>query len=81
MLATNRGRRESMYLDMDVLTESDPPSRVPSPPNAAQGHADINGSAIADEEEPQPKKAGNLMKDIKQDVQQGAAEFNMDSFF
>ena len=28
-----------------------------------------------------PKKMGNLMKELKQDVTQGAMEFNMDSFF
>ncbi|KAK8845415.1 hypothetical protein IAR55_006128 [Kwoniella newhampshirensis] len=28
-----------------------------------------------------PKKIGNLMKELKQDVQQGAMEFNMDNFF
>lgn len=32
-------------------------------------------------EEVKPKKMGNLMKEIKQDVTQGAMEFNMDSFF
>ena len=31
-------------------------------------------------EEP-PRKMGNLMKELKQDVQQGAMEFDMDSFF
>jgi hypothetical protein len=30
---------------------------------------------------PPVKKIGNLMKELKQDVQQGAMEFNMDSFF
>jgi hypothetical protein len=29
----------------------------------------------------QPKKMGNLMKELKQDVQQGAMEFDMSSFF
>ena len=32
------------------------------------------------EEEP-PRKIGNLMKELKQDVQQGAMEFDMNSFF
>lgn len=27
------------------------------------------------------RKIGNLMKDLKQDVQQGGMEFNMDDFF
>lgn len=31
--------------------------------------------------EEKPKKMGNLMKELKQDVTQGAMEFNMDSFF
>lgn len=31
-------------------------------------------------EEP-PRKMGNLMKELKQDVQQGAMEFDMSSFF
>jgi hypothetical protein len=28
-----------------------------------------------------PRKVGNLMKELRNDVQQGAMEFNMDSFF
>lgn len=28
-----------------------------------------------------PKKVGNLMKELRNDVQQGAMEFNMDNFF
>ena len=70
-----------MYMDMDVLAESEPPSRIPSPPTGLGGHPILQGSAIQDLAEEQPKKTGNLMKELKQDVQQGAAEFNMDSFF
>lgn len=33
------------------------------------------------EEAQAPRKMGNLMKELKQDVQQGAMEFNMDNFF
>jgi hypothetical protein len=33
------------------------------------------------EQSPPPKKMGNLMKELKQDVQQGGMEFDMDSFF
>ncbi len=68
-----------MYMDMDLTADSAPVSRAPTPP------PEINGSAVVEEEEqgeePPAKKGGNLMKEIKQDVQQGAAEFNMDSFF
>lgn len=34
-----------------------------------------------EDKEVEPKKVGNLMKELKQDVQQGAMEFNMDNFF
>lgn len=44
--------------------------------------ADTKKEVIQSEPEPeQPKKMGNLMKELKQDVQQGAMEFNMDNFF
>lgn len=78
-MLSSHGRRESMFMDMDVLVESEPATRVPSPSPAANGEVASKESAIVEEEEPR-KKAGNLMREIKQDVQQGAAEFNMDNF-
>lgn len=93
MLSGTNGhdRRESMVMDLDLLNESEPVSRITSP-------APANGSDDVIEEEfdeapaekvikepivveDKPKKMGNLMKEIKQDVTQGAMEFNMDSFF
>jgi hypothetical protein len=35
---------------------------------------------VVEPEPDQPRKIGNLMKELKQDVQQGAMEFSMDSF-
>lgn len=53
------------------------------------GASTTNGAATASQQptetkpeaEVQPKKMGNLMKELKQDVTQGAMEFDMDSFF
>lgn len=83
-----------MIMDMDVLAESVPASRAASPPpNTSQrnglieeeelGSTKLKSPDVVEEkvvEEP-PKKMGNLMKELKQDVTQGAMEFNMDSFF
>ena len=81
-----------MVMDMDVLAEgtSEPTSRVSSPPPFFSREV-TNGqsppeNAIEEEVEPvkvepQPRKMGNLMKELKQDVQQGGMEFNMDNFF
>lgn len=87
-MLNGHARRESMVMDMDVLAESAPTSRVPSPqPISEPPTAFTNGEAIPEEAEgppkteEAPKKVGNLMKELKQDVQQGAMEFDMDSFF
>lgn len=85
-----------MVMDMDVLVESEPASRATSPPPprpSGQTNGAIEEEAVDSDdarpdaavndkvsEEP-PKKMGNLMKELKQDVTQGAMEFNMDSFF
>ena len=72
-----------MYMDMDVLAESQPPSRLSSPPPKSINGDPVtphDGSPVEAEKEA-PKKDGNLMKELKQDVQQGAMEFSMDSFF
>lgn len=82
-------------MDLDMLDESQPDSRAASPPlvngsDVAIEEEDevpttLNKEPVAKEdpavEEEKPKKMGNLMKEIKQDVTQGAMEFNMDSFF
>lgn len=81
-----------MVMDMDVLAESEAPTRVATPSIPLQGVFEDNGKNVADEgevekqpeavvEPEKPKKMGNLMKELKQDVQQGAMEFDMDSFF
>ncbi len=78
-----------MVMDMDPLVEgaSEPASRVPSPPitTAPNGGTSVSKENKKDEGEAQvkeePRKMGNLMKELKQDVQQGAMEFNMDNFF
>ena len=50
-------------------------------------HPDLSEKNLGDAatetkaETPTPRKVGNLMKEIKQDVQQGGMEFNMDNFF
>lgn len=98
------GRRESMFMDMDVLAESEPVSRNASPPSTSpfapiheQEQSKVieglpNGKPGGQDTEPvhkvaeqqvepePPKKIGNLMKELKQDVRQGAMEFSMDSF-
>jgi hypothetical protein len=84
-------RRESMVMDMDVFAEgsSEPTSRMASPspmtPPVEETEPVVKPAGlVVDEEksvESQPKKMGNLMKELKQDVQQGAMEFNMDNFF
>jgi len=82
--------RESMVMDMDVLAESsEPVTRISSPSPFTHGPGEAaNGPATnghADEgisvQPAPPRKVGNLMKDLKQDVQQGGMEFDMDSFF
>jgi len=85
-----------MVMDMDVFIEgaSEAPTRVPSPQavevldekledaiSAVQeDKADSADNDTEIKEEP-PRKMGNLMKELKQDVQQGAMEFDMNSFF
>jgi hypothetical protein len=80
-----------MIMDMDVLAESEPVSRIPSPPSvngdrpvpaAEEQKVDVTPApeTVSPVEE-KPKKMGNLMKELKQDVTQGAMEFSMDSFF
>lgn len=84
MLSNSHNRHESMIMDMDmdVLVESEPVSRVSSPPPVTVDKVDETPVKTEPEEvEEKPKKMGNLMKELKQDVTQGAMEFNMDSFF
>ncbi|ODO01962.1 WD-repeat protein [Cryptococcus wingfieldii CBS 7118] len=92
---TNGRPRESLFMDLDVLAESGGSTRDTSPANVedeqpkpqilnGQPKAEEPASVVKEEpkaEEPPPKKVGNLMKELKQDVQQGAMEFDMDSFF
>ncbi|ORY25155.1 RAVE protein 1 C terminal-domain-containing protein [Naematelia encephala] len=90
-MLSNHNRRESMFMDIDVLAEkSEPVSRLPTPPRSESpvfteeiDEKTANGSEVKQVEkiENEPRKVGNLMKDLKQDVQQGAMEFDMDSFF
>ncbi|OCF41725.1 hypothetical protein I317_04429 [Kwoniella heveanensis CBS 569] len=114
-MLTSGGRRESLFMDMDVLAESTANSAIPTPtaeksePTTVsaqdggdhhsvkeQGQESVSPSneaqsapvkEVSIEPEPQqtdpdpPRKIGNLMKELKQDVQQGAMEFNMDNFF
>lgn len=49
-------------------------------PDLAKGSLSESAPEIKDEPAPM-KKMGNLMKELKQDVQQGGMEFNMDNFF
>lgn len=81
MLSNSHNRHESMVMDMDMATldESEPVSRVSSPPPPTV--PEVEAPAQVEEVEEKPKKMGNLMKELKQDVTQGAMEFNMDSFF
>lgn len=70
-----------MVMDIDVLAEtSEPVSRVATPPMPMEENENENEKEEEKEKEG-PKKVGNLMKELKQDVQQGGMEFNMDSFF
>jgi hypothetical protein len=75
-----------MVMDMDVMAESEAPTRTGTPETKLGGVFEDGRSAerVADKEnvplEP-PRKMGNLMKELKQDVQQGGMEFNMDNFF
>ncbi|EIW73255.1 hypothetical protein TREMEDRAFT_24795 [Tremella mesenterica DSM 1558] len=88
-LLSSHGRHESMFMDLDVLAEADPSepvTRVPSPTPIFQNTADPETPDLIEireelEKEMKPRKMGNLMKELKQDVRQGAAEFDMDSFF
>jgi hypothetical protein len=82
MLSNSHNRHESMIMDMDmdVLVESEPVSRVSSPPPVVEQKVE-EAPVRSEEVEEKPKKMGNLMKELKQDVTQGAMEFNMDSFF
>lgn len=86
-----------MDMDVLAESESVPVSRAASPPPAPPVTQSNGAIEEAEEEEGQakasatkepepveqspPKKMGNLMKELKQDVTQGAMEFNMDSFF
>ena len=82
MLSNSHNRHESMIMDMDmdVLVESEPVSRTTSPPPVVE--ETVEEAPVRPEEvEEKPKKMGNLMKELKQDVTQGGMEFNMDSFF
>jgi hypothetical protein len=83
MLSNSHNRHESMIMDMDmdVLVESEPVSRVSSPPPVVEKVEQVPAKTEPEEAEERPKKMGNLMKELKQDVTQGAMEFNMDSFF
>ena len=84
MLSNSHSRHESMIMDMDmdVLVESEPVSRVSSPPPlVTEKVEEVPVKTEREEVEEKPKKMGNLMKELKQDVTQGAMEFNMDSFF
>jgi hypothetical protein len=84
MLSNSHNRHESMIMDMDmdVLVESEPVSRVSSlPPVAEEKVEEVPVKTEPEEVEEEPKKMGNLMKELKQDVTQGGMEFNMDSFF
>lgn len=90
-------RHESMVMDMDVFAEgnSEPVTRATSPlqittvveddKKGANADGDVKAQPAANVVEPSspppPKKMGNLMKELKQDVQQGAMEFDMSSFF
>nr|XP_019048640.1 WD-repeat protein [Kwoniella bestiolae CBS 10118]OCF27570.1 WD-repeat protein [Kwoniella bestiolae CBS 10118] len=89
-MLTNDKRRESLFMDMDVLNDSTTNTSATPTPTTSQSP---NGIATPTEQIPpqeeeekksspiQPKKIGNLMKELKQDVQQGGMEFNMDNFF
>ncbi|WWC85740.1 uncharacterized protein L201_000606 [Kwoniella dendrophila CBS 6074] len=111
-MLTGDKRRESFFMDIDVLAESSANTSETPTPHASQTP---NGATTPETQEPEeitknyekeniseqeqqedekkeedeekversppPKKSGNLMKELKQDVQQGAMEFNMDNFF
>lgn len=76
MLARPAGR-ENMLMDMDVVAEgTEPPTRQPSPTPGKHARPQL---AMSKPEE--RTQAPGLMKGLRQDVQQGAAEFDMDTFF
>ena len=86
-----------MVMDMDLPADSPPISRPVSPPLEHSNGAIKEETEVSEEQatpayekvqervqspvDEKPKKMGNLMKELKQDVTQGAMEFNMDSFF
>jgi hypothetical protein len=85
-MLNGHARRESMIMDMDIDTiDSEPNTRPPTPPAETKSiEAEVEVEVVSQEKGDEvevPKKMGNLMKELKQDVQQGAMEFNMDSFF
>lgn len=62
--------------------------KVTTPPKILNGDIKMEEPTTIVEEKKEPslspkaeRKIGNLMKDLKQDVQQGGMEFNMDDFF
>ena len=58
----------------DTVTNGNPPSNDVSNGTPKQ-EVSVDTAPV------QPKKMGNLMKELKQDVQQGAMEFDISSFF
>lgn len=53
----------------------------PAPVEPASLPVEEEAPASAPDEQSPPRKVGNLMKELKNDVQQGGQEFNMDNFF
>jgi hypothetical protein len=81
-------RHDSMVMDMDLDNVISEPASESStfPPNAQDPRTGVDevedgNEKVENVEVVQPRKMGNLMKEMKQDVQQGGMEFNMDSFF
>lgn len=78
MLSRPAGR-DTMTMDMDVVAEggTEPPTRASSPPPANN----LFGSYDIGKGSPDKERKGNLMKELRNDVQQGSAAFDMDTFF
>lgn len=79
MLSRPAGR-ENMKMDMDVVQEggTEPPTRHSSPP---PGKPDLFGNYTLSDKPKTARKPSSLMKDLRKDVQQGSAAFDMDQFF
>lgn len=62
-------------------TKTGPDDKNEKKSNGEEEKKDERKDSKADVAKTPEKKVGNLMKELRNDVQQGAMEFNMDNFF